>query len=153
MFRKWRNKLIGLEYFRPPLLVPAMQTHLLQCKFGDSLAKRIRLNKLEVCMLVMEELQKTYTVASVYRGIFTKAIQQIFSDYPDRAMRTSCSPTSITIPRNEDPARNLLDKPDSSGAGGQLGESDFGVLDGDDLMAALMDNASVFDFWQSCNQV
>jgi hypothetical protein len=130
-----------------------MQTHLLQCKFGDPLAKRIRLNKLEVCMLIMEELQKTYTVASVYRGIFTKAIQQIFPDYPDRAMHASYSPTSINFPGDEDPTRNLVDQPDSSSAGGQLGESDFGVLDGDDLMAALMDNASVFDFWQACNQV
>lgn len=130
-----------------------MQTHLLQCKFGDSLAKRIRLNKLEVCMLVMEELQKTYTVASVYRGIFTKAIQQVFPYYPGNAMHASYSPTSITIPPDEDPARNLLDNPDSSSASDQLMESDFGVLDGDDLMAALMDNASVFNFWQACNQV
>jgi hypothetical protein len=130
-----------------------MQTHLLQCKFGDPLAKRIRLNKLEVCMLVMEELQKTYTVASVYRGIFTKAIQQIFPDYPDSTMHSRCSPASIPVTRNEDPARVLFDRPESSSANGQLGESDFGVLDGDDLMAALMDNASVFDFWQACNQV
>lgn len=130
-----------------------MQTHLLQCKFGDPLAKRIRLNKLEVCMLVMEELQKTYTVASVYRGIFRKAIQQIFPDYPDRALHASCSPASIPVSRAEDPASSLFDKADNSGASGQLGESDFGVLNGDDLMAALMDNASVFDFWQACNQV
>jgi hypothetical protein len=130
-----------------------MQTHLLQCKFGDSLAKRIRLNKLEVCMLVMEELQKTYTVASVYRGIFTKAIQQIFPDYPGHVMHTSCSPTSITIPRNEGPTRNSLNNPESLNAGDQLGDSEFGDLGGDDLMAALMDNASVFDFWQACNQL
>jgi hypothetical protein len=130
-----------------------MQTHLLQCKFGDSLAKRIRLNKLEVCMLVMEELQKTYTVASVYRGIFTRAIQQIFPDYPGSAMHASWSPTSITMPRDEDSTRNLPNNTDSLSAGYQLGESDFGDLGGDDLMAALMDNASVFDFWQACNQV
>lgn len=130
-----------------------MQTHLLQCKCGDLLAKRIRLNKLEVCMLVMEELQKTYTVASVYRGIFTKAIQQIFPDYPDRAMHTSRSPTWVPVPRSEDPARSLFNNGEDAGAGGQLGESDFGVLDGDDSMAALMDSASVFYFWQACNQV
>jgi hypothetical protein len=137
---------------RPPLLVPAMQTHLLQSKFGDPLAKRIRLNKLEVCMLVMEELQKTYKVASVYRGIFKKAIQQIFPDYPDRAMHASCSPASIPFPQGADPARSLVDNAENPGTN-QLGESDFGVLDGDDLMATLMDNASVFDFWQACNQV
>lgn len=102
-------------------------------------------------MLVMEELQKTYTVASVYRGIFTKAIQQVFPDYPDRAMRTSCPPASIPVSQAEEPARSLFNEGEVSGAG-QLGESDFGVLDGDDLMAALMD-ASVFDFWQACNQV
>ncbi|KAJ5355025.1 fungal-specific transcription factor domain-containing protein [Penicillium cataractarum] len=149
-----QDGLIGLAGpMTPPLLVPAMQTHLLQCKCGDPLARRIRLNKLEVCMLVMEELQKTYTVASVYRGIFTKAIQQIFPDCPDRAMHTSRSPTSIPVPRSEGLARNLSSDGQDADASGQLGESDFGVLDGDDLMAALMDNASVFDFWQACNQV
>ncbi|KAF3391515.1 hypothetical protein F1880_007907 [Penicillium rolfsii] len=137
----------------PPLLVPAMQAHLLQCKFGDHLAKRIRLKKLEVCMLVMEELQKTYTVASVYRGIFRKAIQQIFPNYPDLTMHASCSPASIPVPHGADPTRSIFDDAENPDTSSQLRESDFGVLDGDDFMAALMDNTSVFDFWQACNQV
>lgn len=130
-----------------------MQTHLLQCKSGDPLTKRIKLNRLEVCMLVMEELQKTYTVASLYRGIFTRAIQQIFPDYPDRAMQSSRSPTAIPAPQSEDPSRSLFEGPGNSGDNGQLGMPDFGVLDEDDLISGLMDDASVFDFWQACNQV
>lgn len=131
-----------------------MQTHLAQCKSGDPLTKRIKLNRLEVCMLVMEELQKTYTVASLYRGIFTRAIQQIFPDYPDRgAMSSHHSPTSITVPRYDEPVRSLFEGPENPNDSGQLGESDFGALNEDGLINALMDDASVFDFWQACNQV
>lgn len=35
---------------------------------------------LNMCMMILEELQKTYSVASVCRGIFGKAIQQLFPD-------------------------------------------------------------------------
>lgn len=61
-------------------MVPAMQVYLLNCKFGDALSRRLGLNMLNMCMMVLEELQKTYTVASVCRGIFGKAIQQLFPD-------------------------------------------------------------------------
>lgn len=104
-------------------------------------------------MLVMEELQNTYTVASVYRGIFTRAIQQIFPEYPDRGMHSSSSPASITVPRYDEPIRSLFEGPENPSGSGQLGESDFGALDEDGLINALMDDASVFDFWQACNQV
>ncbi|KKK21761.1 hypothetical protein ARAM_001698 [Aspergillus rambellii] len=73
-----------LEYvgpMTPPLLIPAMQTHLLHCKRADPLSKRLRLNKLDMCILILEELQKTYTAASIYRVLFIKAIQQIFPGY------------------------------------------------------------------------
>ncbi|KAL4740641.1 fungal-specific transcription factor domain-containing protein [Aspergillus similis] len=69
-----------LEYalpMTPPLLIPAMQMHLLNCRSGTSLSRRLRLNKLNACMMVMEEFQQVYTVASIYRGIFAKAIQLI----------------------------------------------------------------------------
>ncbi|OTA03117.1 Zn2Cys6 transcriptional regulator [Trichoderma parareesei] len=64
----------------PTLLVPAMQVYLLNCKFGDALSRRLGLNMLNMCMMILEELQKTYSVASVCRGIFGKAIQQLFPD-------------------------------------------------------------------------
>ncbi|TFB00397.1 hypothetical protein CCMA1212_007635 [Trichoderma ghanense] len=64
----------------PTLLVPAMQVYLLNCKYGDALSRRLGLNMLNMCMMILEELQKTYSVASVCRGIFGKAIQQLFPD-------------------------------------------------------------------------
>jgi hypothetical protein len=57
-----------------------MQVYLLNCKFGDALSRRLGLNMLNMCMMILEELQKTYSVASVCRGIFGKAIQQLFPD-------------------------------------------------------------------------
>ncbi|KAL7785170.1 fungal-specific transcription factor domain-containing protein [Trichoderma ceciliae] len=72
----------------PTLLVPPMQVYLLNCKFGDALSRRLGLNMLNMCMMILEELQKTYSVASVCRGIFGKAIQQLF---PDEAASISLS--------------------------------------------------------------
>ncbi|KAM0253626.1 hypothetical protein ACHAQJ_007201 [Trichoderma viride] len=95
----------------PTLLVPAMQVYLLNCKFGDSLSRRLGLNMLNMCMMVLEELQKTYSVASVCRGIFGKAIQQLF---PDDAASTSLSlslpdPAVITVPEPMPPTMSIAD--------------------------------------------
>lgn len=126
-----------------------MQTHLLQCKSGEALSKRIRLNKLEMCMLVMEELQKTYTVASLYRGIFVKAIEQIFPGYS--APTTNPKPTADDIaPPHGSIRRESFDLgPESLDQIAQLGGTEFGDVDGNDLMSALMDEASIFSFWET----
>ncbi|KAJ6120369.1 fungal-specific transcription factor domain-containing protein [Penicillium sp. IBT 18751x] len=146
----------GLLYFAgpmtPPLLIPAMQTHLLQCKSGDALSKRIRLNKLEMCMLVMEELQKTYTVASIYRGIFVKAIEQIFPGYsaPTTYPNAIAAPTAPLDPpiRQE----SFPTAPDDSDQIARFEDTQTGDVDGNDLMSALMDEASIFNFWETWNQ-
>ncbi|PYH99433.1 hypothetical protein BO71DRAFT_314053, partial [Aspergillus ellipticus CBS 707.79] len=88
-----------LEYalpMTPPLLISAMQMHLLNCRSGSPLSRRLRLNKLNVCMMIMEDVQKVYTVASIYRGIFAKAIQQIcpegdYERFRSCPCRSSCS--------------------------------------------------------------
>ncbi|KAB8218902.1 fungal-specific transcription factor domain-containing protein [Aspergillus novoparasiticus] len=141
----------------PPLLVPAMQVHLLQCKFGDSIAKRIRLSKLEMCMLVLEEFQKTYTVASVYRGIFTKALQQIVPGYSAPTMRESPAATAIPAPANESYAPGAIleteDLDANNGKNDQLDDLELAAAYEPDLMNILMDEGSIFDFWQTWNQM
>lgn len=157
-YYQWKKtKLILDGCPRPPLLVPAMQAHLLHCKTGDPLSKRVRLNKLEMCMLVMEELQKTYTVASIYRAVFTKAIQLIFPGYSApvapfsstaNAVATDHTPAGVSDvigAENSPMETNVLEF-------NQTHEGGFGVGEGD-LMDALMDEASIFNFWENWNQI
>ncbi|PON27027.1 hypothetical protein TGAM01_v203976 [Trichoderma gamsii] len=97
----------------PTLLVPAMQVYLLNCKFGDALSRRLGLNMLNMCMMILEELQKTYSVASVCRGIFGKAIQQLF---PDDAASISLSHSLpetniIALPELMPPTMSIADAP------------------------------------------
>ncbi|KAL2842531.1 hypothetical protein BJY01DRAFT_249017 [Aspergillus pseudoustus] len=134
----------------PPLLVPAMQTNLLNFKSGDSLSKRLRLNKLTMCMLVMEELQKTYTVASIYRGIFAKAIQQLFPEYTEGTLLGHSSPAV-------DNANTTTMH--AASAAGEATEVEPGI-DGlgyneaaaDEFVDLLMDEASIFNFWDTWNR-
>ncbi|EEU37832.1 uncharacterized protein NECHADRAFT_1812, partial [Fusarium vanettenii 77-13-4] len=76
-----REELVGLACpMTPPLLVPAMHVHLLDCKSQNPLTRKLGFNKLEFCMEVMREFQKTYTSASVFCGIFGEAIRQLSPD-------------------------------------------------------------------------
>lgn len=66
---------------------------------------------LNMCMMILEELQKTYSVASVCRGIFGKAIQQLF---PDDAASISLShslpePNIMAIPEPMPPTMSIAD--------------------------------------------
>ncbi|KAJ5578146.1 fungal-specific transcription factor domain-containing protein [Penicillium hispanicum] len=135
----------------PPLLVPAMQTHLFQCKFGDRLSKRMRLNKLEMCMLVMEEFQKTYPVGSFYLGVFSKAIEQIFPGYSAPSLSSSSSMINHTgVPVETGPG-DLQVAPGTPIPMAQFDETEFGRLEEGDMMNALMDEASIFSFWDTWN--
>ncbi|KAJ5538479.1 fungal-specific transcription factor domain-containing protein [Penicillium frequentans] len=121
------------------LLIPAMQTHLQQCKFGNDLSKRVGLNKLEVCMLVMEELQEVYAVASMYRRLFTKAIDQIFPGY--LAPTTKPNTADINIVQ-EDVVRK-------QGSNDGVLFSDAEALDSDsgNLINPLMEEVLFRGFW------
>lgn len=90
-----------------------MQVYFLNCKFGDALSRRLGLNMLNMCMMILEELQKTYSVASVCRGIFGKAIQQLF---PDDAASISLShslpePSIMALPEPMPPTMSIADTP------------------------------------------
>lgn len=145
------------DFSRPPLLVPAMQVHLARCKFGDTLSKRIRLNKLEMCMLILEELQKTYTVASIYRAIFTKAIQQVFPNYsaPSTTVSHSASPVPAPVSGNNtlgsasQEMNPVVENPNSE----QRDVQGFEIPLDLDFMSAFMDENATIDLWQTWNQV
>lgn len=101
-------------------------------------------------MLVMEELQKTYTAASVYRGIFMKAIQQIFPNYRPSALLSThtASPdrTSTGLPGSDNPEP-------VAGHVGQDTDQGMETSFNDDFVDALMDQASLFNLWEYWNGV
>ncbi|OJJ84168.1 Zn(II)2Cys6 transcription factor [Aspergillus glaucus CBS 516.65] len=157
----------------PPLLIPAMQMHLLNCNSANSLSRRLRLNKLNICMMVMEEFQKVYTVASIYRGIFAKAIQQF---YPrDAGVLGMYSPIWFALDANANTNADanagegvpapvpapvaVTSVPFSVDAGAGVENS---LSEGDvnmntemtsDLIDALVDEASTFNFWETWGQL
>ncbi|KAJ5782825.1 Transcription factor [Penicillium paradoxum] len=132
-----REKLLGFSGpMTPPLLVPAMHVHLLNCKSPDPLSRRLGLNKLELCMIVLEQMKDTHPSSSVFRGIFLEAIRYIFPSYvaqstiPELSTSESSMPQDITL---DDPL-----------AGFTIGE---------DAIDALMDEVSIFNFWESLNSM
>ncbi|KAL4754157.1 hypothetical protein BDW72DRAFT_148268 [Aspergillus terricola var. indicus] len=156
-----------LEYalpMTPPLLIPAMQMHLLNCRSGTSLSRRLRLNKLNACMMVMEEFQQVYTVASIYRGIFAKAIQLICpegagpggnentvmpgsSSVPLRA-RVSTSSVPVPVPPesaeiNHQHVGTAVTVGPEPGQGAAL----------TDMVDALLDESLPFNFWETWGQM
>lgn len=112
-----------------------MHIHLLNCKSADALTRRLSLNKLELCMMVMEELEKTYASASIYRGVFLEAIRQL---YPNYSVNTSIhQPDTIpTLPQAE-PSNNSTTLP----------------LITDDILDAFLDEASSMNFWESFGDI
>ncbi|EHK20927.1 uncharacterized protein TRIVIDRAFT_192431 [Trichoderma virens Gv29-8] len=128
----------------PPLLVPAMQTHLLDCKSDDPLSQRLGFLKLDVCMLVMEEFQRTYTTASLYRGVFTKAIQQLFPNYSPRTNASNSATGATAGPIAPDL---------TTGSTYTLDDPGLDIAITDNLVNELIDEASLFEFFESLNQV
>jgi hypothetical protein len=108
-------------------------------------------------MLVLEEFQKTYTVASIYRGIFTKAIQQIFPGYSVPTISISPAATVIPAPAVDDYTPGVIlergDLDANNSANDQSDEFGVAVANEHDLGNFVMDEASIFDFWQTWNQI
>ncbi|KAK4085111.1 transcriptional regulator family: Fungal Specific TF [Trichoderma aggressivum f. europaeum] len=130
----------------PTLLVPAMQVYLLNCKFGDALSRRLGLNMLNMCMMILEELQKTYSVASVCRGIFGKAIQQLFPDDAASISLTHSLPEQDVTPVAElmPPPTSIPDTPlQLELFGANVTKADF--------IDALTAEASIFSFVDMLN--
>ncbi|OQE71575.1 hypothetical protein PENNAL_c0104G01697 [Penicillium nalgiovense] len=90
----------------PALLVPAMHVHLLNCKSPDPVARRLGLNKIEVCMIVLEQMQHTHPCSSVFRGIFLGAIRYIFPNYVAQTVLPELA--SDSSPPQEVPADDSL---------------------------------------------
>ncbi|OGM48902.1 C6 transcription factor [Aspergillus bombycis] len=144
-----------LEYvgpMTPALLVPVMQTHLHNCKYANPLSRRFSFNKLDMCMGVLEQLQKTYTVASLFRGIFIKALQQIFPTY------AASSPLSHrpVVSTDADPVEPQSDTVPVQTAYGECNQK---ISDGVEssmpagFIDALIDENSIFDFLDTWNEV
>ncbi|KAK2774716.1 hypothetical protein FQN53_003523 [Emmonsiellopsis sp. PD_33] len=134
-----RENLLGFAApMTPSLLVPAMHTHLLNCKSADILSRRLGLNKLDFCMAILGELQNAHTSASIYRGIFLEAIRQLFPDYNSQA----------PLPESDAFESSSSMPPDA-----QSGGSPPGMTVSDDVINALMDDVSIFNFWESLNQM
>ena len=99
-------------------------------------------------MLILEELQKTYTLASLYRGIFLKAIQQIFPNYQPAASvseqdASPAGPAGPDIATTAEPSEPTHAEPviENASEGMDL------VFDGG-FVDALMDQASLFNIWE-----
>ena len=103
-------------------------------------------------MGVLEELQKTYTVASLFRGIFIKALQQIFPTY------AASSPLSHR-PGASTGADPVGPHSDTGPVETASGECNPKISDGIDssmpagFIDALIDENSIFDFLDTWNEV
>jgi hypothetical protein len=92
----------------------------------------------------MEEFQKTYTVASIYRGIFMKAVQLLFPDYARNTGISNPVTDAIVSPIATDSTTrdtSVFNEP---------------VIDSaitDSLVDALIDEASMFNFWESLDRI
>ncbi|KEY83016.1 transcription factor C6 [Aspergillus fumigatus] len=123
-----REKLLNFAGpMTPPLLVPAMHIHLLNCKSDDPLTRQLSLNKLDFCMLILKVMQDVHTAASYYRGIFSEAIRHLSS--------TTSKPTGQGPVVVETPAS-------------LPGEPTMETLLSGDFLDGLMDEASFFNFWE-----
>lgn len=83
-------------------------------------------------MMVMEELEEMYTSASVYRGVFLEAIRQL---HPNYSMSDSNS-TDFSQPRAS-----------------FSNDSMMVPLINDDILTALLDESSCFNFWESFSDI
>ncbi|KAL7941839.1 fungal-specific transcription factor domain-containing protein [Trichoderma barbatum] len=132
-----RDKLLSFACpMTPSLLVSAMHVHLLNCKSTDALSRRLSLNKLELCMMVMEELEETYTSASVYRGVFLEAIRQLYPNYSVSTAGSTSAAGEVSLARAT-PADDSATLP----------------IINDDILTTLLDEASCFNFWESFSDI
>jgi hypothetical protein len=87
-------------------------------------------------MMVLEQMQHTHPSSSLFRGIFLAAIHHIFPNYvaqstvPELAASESSVPQEVSV---DDPMA--------------------GITIGEDAIDALMDEVSIFNFWESFNNM
>ncbi|KZM27311.1 DNA binding [Ascochyta rabiei] len=138
-----RDGLVGFATpMTPPLLIPAMHVHLLNCKSENHLTRRLALNKLEMCMAIMRELQKTHTSASIFCGVFGEAIRQLAPGPLDESI--------WGVPRIRRPQTVAALSPEGIQA---PGVDDFALqtVVTDDILESLLNETSSYNFWESIN--
>ncbi|KAG9204287.1 hypothetical protein G6514_001361 [Epicoccum nigrum] len=136
-----REGLVGFASpMTPPLLVPAMHVHLLGCKSDDRLTRRLAFNKLEMCMTIMRELQKTHTSASIFCGVFGEAVRQLVPGHLDETVWGTAQ------------VRGSFTTSPASGVG-TVDFNDPGVqpVVTDDILESLLNETSTYNFWESMN--
>ncbi|KAF4553563.1 Fungal specific transcription factor domain-containing protein 65 [Elsinoe fawcettii] len=77
-----------LRYMKPQAIsamVPVMQMHLLDCKSAISSVRVLGTTRLQLCMNIMMELEKTYTAAGFALKLFEKAHEKLLSRSRGRA--------------------------------------------------------------------
>lgn len=111
-----------------------MHIHLHNCKSTDALMRRVGFNNLELCMMVMESFQDTYSAAALYRGVFLVAINKIRHHF-----LIESSPRNTDV---SDPVTSRVEPPESSAILPTVS---------DDALNALLDDTSFLDFWDSFN--
>ncbi|EFY89034.1 hypothetical protein MAC_04965 [Metarhizium acridum CQMa 102] len=99
-------------------------------------AAPMTLNKLELCMMVMEELEETYASASIYRGVFLEVIRQLYPNYSTNTL--ACEPNM------RDPFFSRANAAD---------ESTPMPTANDDVLDAFLDEASAMNFWGSFGDI
>lgn len=109
--------------------------HLLNCKGGDPLARQLGLNKLEFCLAILEQLQRTFTSASLYRGLFSEAVRHIVHESSAQANEPQKIDPGSSVP-NDASMENFV--------------TPFTFDDG--TINALMDEA-YFNFWEPLNRL
>ncbi|KAL4938603.1 hypothetical protein BDV06DRAFT_225833 [Aspergillus oleicola] len=117
----------------PPLLVPAMHIHLLNCKSKDPLTQQLSRNKLEFCLLILKVMREVHSVASYYRALFSEAIRHVFPE-----------PTT---------SLNQPDRGNVDVSSATPGEPAIDMFLSGNFLDNLMDEASFFSFWDSLNQM
>lgn len=121
-----------------------MHVHLLGCKSDNSLTRRLAFNKLEMCMTVMRELQKTHTSASIFCGVFGEAIRHLV---PGPLDETIWGVAQVTRPGAAVPPA-----PETNPT---VAFEDFSLqsIVTDDVLESLLNETSTYNFWESMNML
>ena len=119
-----------------------MHVHLLSCKSGDRLTRRLALNKLEMCMTIMRELQKTHTSASIFCGVFGEAIRQLAPGPLDETIWGVAQVRHPSMAKTVSPANTQAF---------QFDEFALQPVVTDDILESLLNETSTYNFWESIN--
>lgn len=86
-------------------------------------------------MIVLEQMQHTHPSSLIFRGIFLGAIRYIFPNYVAQTVLPELA--SESSPLQEVSTDDLM----------------AGITIGEDAIDALMDEVSIFNFWESLNNM